>query len=274
VNLPVIVRLPAGGGGWTLALAGSAVSIGDLAALNGLMGGANSGFPTGVIGIGGFQVTRLRLDFAAASAKVWHLRTGFAVGQPGANTWSILNGLFAIGSVNADLNLTLYTSGSVQALASGSISGQLTVAGVALDVAVNLPRQPDGYLLTASASIPNFSLSSLSGWMGGSADPLTALLASLGMGTLTLDYLGLLFDPDGTESGLHRIDCTLEVATWSVPSLSWLVVDSVVLDLSVEDPTLSTRNITGQAAAQLSLGGYSLAAQFSFADAHSWTLEL
>ena len=266
LSLPVFLTLPNASQGWSVLLATSDAPIGNLAAFNPLMGGANSGLPAGVINIGGFHLNYLAMDFAPVRPEVWHVKAGFTVGPTGTSEWSAVNGLLKIKGIGASVDLMLYTANGIQASATGSITGTFVLAdAINIEVGISLPPGPDGLLMTGSAEIENFSHASAASYLGGSATPLTDFLGRMGtVGSLGLRDVSALFTADGTP-GLHHLAFTLSVSSWTIPALSnWFSVQNITLELDVEKPTASDRIVTGLVYAQLMIGGLALDTEFNF----------
>lgn len=280
-TIPVLVQMPAGLDGWMITLGDpSRAWLGDLSNLNALMGGANSGLPADVISIGNFRLTQLRFAFTP-SPDTWSMRALLAIGAEGSTqgaTWDPLgDGLITIQEITAGIDLTLYNVDStIHATPSGFINGTFVIKD-ALTVSVGVVGpDPHGlWSLVGSASLDDFSLSSLASYLGGSAAPLTDALAQLGtIGSLSLSNIVLKFALSGENAGLRSLSVGFAVASWTVPSLSWFAIDQITLALEVQNPTQSDRIVTGRAGGILTLGSVRVAVDVDFSQANTWHLQL
>ncbi|HEU0015768.1 MAG TPA: hypothetical protein VFQ45_18970, partial [Longimicrobium sp.] len=259
LGLPVRVAVPAGLSGWKVALADPAgVAVGDLSALDPLLGGAGAALPGPLAGMGQLRVTSLDLGFAAQAPRTWTVAAELSVGAPGAGdgpVWRLVPGVVELDRLQARLAWTLVSlpGGVFSASAAGTVTGQVTVLGQPAAATLPVPAGPDGWLLEVPASITLPGLADLAPYFGGQ-DYLGAALAPLGtLQGLVLAWVSARFDPEAFS--FTEVSFALEAASWSVPALPWFRAGGIALDAVVTRPLdPAARVVRVAAAAVLSLG--------------------
>ncbi len=275
-RIPVLLRMPSGLDGWRITLGDpSGAWLGDVSNLNAIMAGANSGLPAQVIGFGNFRLTQLRFAFLP-SPDTWNVRA-LLTAQPTAVWNPIGDSTISIREITAGFDLDLFNvDGTFRAQSKVFIDGALAINDTLTIGAGIWGPNPEGlWTLSGSASAANFRLADLARYTGGDASPLSDALAQLGrVGSLSLTDITVRFGVSDNSASLRSLSVNFEVSAWTIPALPWFTMDQIVLGMDVQNPTQSSRIVTGSVRSLMTLGSVQVEVDVDFSSGNTWHLQL
>jgi hypothetical protein len=275
VVLPLAVQLPQGGTGWAvLLLPGRGVPVADLGALLGFVTGTSvlQALPADVRHLTSLQLNQFRiaLDPDFTGFRSLTLAVGSTSGTVGP-LWSPLPGVLDLTTLSASLLVARDADGGLAA--SGRISGAVVLGGrLRLGADVALPLGTGDWVFTAGTGTPLADLGAFDALVGGSTSFAGVLPGGLGaLRQFTVGSLRLVVDPTGPR--LRRVSLNLfSNAEWHLVEDA-VVLTSLATDLTLEDPTLATRQLTGTVSGAMRVGSVAVQAVVERAAAGSpWTL--
>jgi hypothetical protein len=275
VALPFAVYLPVPGSNWGVGIPPNAtVPIGDLASfLGGFLGvSLADALPDAVRALNVFELKALqvRLSSDRLSFTSFILALGTIPADVSGSVWKIIDGVIELHDLDFCLYVTRDKSGATQT--SGYIQGSVNL-GSSLNVGAAVPLPIGTGLWTFSArSIQPINALDAIGALFGNNKLSQSLPAGLGtLASYNLQDLSFSYDPAAGK--LTRVHLAISSAeAWHIVG-DQLVVESLYLDLAVDDPWGAGISPYGAVGCALRIGTLYLAAEVSRADAGApWML--
>lgn len=275
VTVPLAVQLPMEITGWVIMLRpGKAVPVPSLSSFFAFVSGANipGALRTEIVSQTGLQLDTFRITVDPSFTSFQSVTIGLGSTTGAASPlWSPLPGILDLTTL--DLFIQLVPSGGTLAI-SGRISGAVVFGGtLRLSASIAIPLASGNWIFSAlvASSLP--SLDAFNGLTGGSS---FAAALPAGLGTLprfTSASLTLVVDPKAPALTSIAFQF-LSDSDWSIVG-DQVVVTSIAVNLSMSNPTQSTRQVTGDIDCSLVVGSVLVDALIQRVDASSnWTLNV
>ncbi len=275
VELPLAVYLPVPGSNWGVGLVpGSTVPIGQLTDFLAGFAGVSlaSALPGAIAALNVFElkVLLLRLNDDRTDFSSFNLALGTIPTDASGSVWKIIDGVIELHDLNFNLNVIKTKAGDSRT--SGFIQGSVNL-GTSLQVgaSVTLPIGQGTWTFSARTTQPINALDAIGGLFG-SNNLSQSLPAGLGsLASYNLQDLSFTYDPAAQKlSQVHLAISTAEA--WHIVA-DQLVVESLYLDLTVDDPRGNGITPYGSVGGALTIGTLHIAAEASRADATApWLL--
>ena len=279
-KLPVYLQLPTGYTPWQVGLS-SPYYVGNLTDLYALFGGQTLDLPSGFVSLGQLTLNAFTVTHVPNSnAWAWDLvaTLGANPNQAGSNppTWTIITDALVLKNLGFGLHTDVvyaasqYLSSSRGVISASFILGTLTP----LDIVLQVPGF-DGVWSFFASTNQSLDLSQTQQLLDGDTSAITNALTKLGTTDgFTLQGLEVGFKPDVPE--LTRFELAVAITNWSIDSLkSWFKVNQVTAHIKVQNPLVaSTRVITGELEALLTLGTVQFGIVTSFDQSSIWQLRI
>jgi hypothetical protein len=275
VALPFAVYLPVPGSSWGVGLPPRAsVPIGDLATFLGGFTGVSlaDALPNAVRALNVFELKALavRLSGDRQSFSSFILALGTIPVAASSSVWKIIDGVIELHDLDFCLNVTRGKSGDVRT--SGYIQGSINLGGsLNVGASVPLPIGQGVWTFAARSTQPINALDAI-GALFGNNKLSQSLPAGLGaLASYNLQDLSFVFDPAAAK--LTRVHLAISSAEpWHIVA-DQLVVESLYLDLAVDDPMGAGISPYGAVGCALKIGTVYIAGEVSRADAGApWLL--